>query len=130
MCRVPHASGLLEGQFTSDTDFGPNDHRFFRIKTSEARREWLDRGLLKIEKLDFLTRVTGRTLSQAALQYVWSEPTMACAIPNIYDMKQLEEFAAGADAPPLTEGEHAEVDRLYAADFGLPPLVAEPVAVA
>jgi aryl-alcohol dehydrogenase-like predicted oxidoreductase len=130
MCRVPHASGLLEGQFTSDTDFGPNDHRWFRVKTSEARREWLDRGLLKIEKLDFLTRTTGRTLSQAALQYVWSEPTMACAIPNIYDMTQLEEFAAAADTPPLSPRELAQVNTLYDSDFGLPPLQTEPAAVA
>ena len=129
MCRVPHASGLLEGQFTAETDFGPNDHRFFRVKTSEARREWLDRGLLKIEKLDFLTRTTGRTLSQAALQYVWSEPAMACAIPNIYDIKQLEEFAAAADTLPLSAAEVAEVDKLYVQDFGLPELISESAAV-
>jgi aryl-alcohol dehydrogenase-like predicted oxidoreductase len=126
MCRVPHSSGLLEGQFSSDTDFGPNDHRFFRVKTSDARREWLDRGLLKVGKLDFLTRATGRTISQAALQYVWNEPTMACAIPNIYDMKQLEEFAAAADTAPLSEAERAKVDELYATDFDLPPLQPEP----
>ncbi len=124
MCRVPHASGLLEGQYTTDTEFAPGDHRQFRVKTSEARREWLDRGLMKVDKLGFLTDGSGpksaRTLGQAALQYIWSEPQMACALPNIYDYVQLEEFAAGADTAPLTAAERAEIDRLYASDFDLP----------
>jgi aryl-alcohol dehydrogenase-like predicted oxidoreductase len=130
MCRVPHASGLLEGRYTSETDFAPGDHRFFRVNTGDARRDWLDRGLMKIEKLDFLTRGTGRTISQAALQYIWREPTMACAIPNIYDLAQLEEFAGAADVAPLTAAEQQMVDELYARDFGLPAVDQEPVAAA
>jgi aryl-alcohol dehydrogenase-like predicted oxidoreductase len=127
MCRVPHASGVLEGEYTTETEFAPGDHRQFRVKTTADRRAWLDRGLLKVEKLDFLTRNTGRTISQAALQFIWDEPTMACALPNIYDLKQLEEFASAADAPSLSSAERDEVDQLYRADFGLEPLETEPV---
>ncbi len=126
MCRVPHASGLLEGQYTTDTEFAPNDHRQFRVKTTDARKQWLDRGLLKVEKLDFLTKGTGRTLSQAALQYLWCEPAMTCAIPNIYDMKQLEEFAGAPDVAPLTDEEKRRIDELVESDFGLPPFQPEP----
>ncbi|MGO8671113.1 MAG: aldo/keto reductase [Capsulimonadaceae bacterium] len=121
MVRVPHASGLLEGVYTAETDFAPGDHRHFRVNTSERRKEWLEDGLKKIEQLDFLVRGTGRTLSQAALQFVWHEPTLASAIPNIYDLKQLEEFCAAADTPPLTDDEYARVQALYVANFGLKP---------
>jgi aryl-alcohol dehydrogenase-like predicted oxidoreductase len=127
MCRVPHASGLLEGVYTTETEFAPNDHRQFRVKTSEARREWLDRGLKRVERLDFLLKGSGRTLSQAALQFIWSEPSMTSAIPNIYDAAQLEEFARAADVPHLTSAELAEIRALYERDFDLVPLVAEVV---
>jgi aryl-alcohol dehydrogenase-like predicted oxidoreductase len=119
MVRVPHASGLLEGSYTNETEFAPGDHRNFRVTTSEKRKEWLEDGLKKIEKLDFLIRGTGRTLGQAALQFLWSEPALACALPNIYDEKQLEEFAAAPDTPALTAAEISQVQSLYAKNFDL-----------
>ncbi len=117
--RVPHASGLLEGAYTTDTEFAPGDHRNFRVATTEKRKAWLEDGLKKIEQLEFLVRNTGRTLGQAALQWLWTEPTLTSALPNIYDEKQLTEFCAAPDAPPLTGEEQAAVQELYAHQFGL-----------
>jgi len=119
MCRVPHASGLLEGSYTAQTEFAPGDHRNFRVSTNEKRKAWLEDGLHKIEKLDFLLKGTGRTLGQAALQWLWSEPLLATALPNIYDEKQLEELCAAPDTLPLTADELAKVQDLYAHNFGL-----------
>jgi aryl-alcohol dehydrogenase-like predicted oxidoreductase len=119
MVRVPHASGLLEGSYTADTEFAPGDHRNFRVSTSEKRKQWLEDGLKKIEKLDFLIKGTGRTLGQAALQFLWADPVLASALPNIYDEKQLEEFCAAPDTPPLSETEMAQIRELYEANFGL-----------
>ena len=120
MCRVPHASGLLEGSYTSETEFAPGDHRNFRVSTNEKRKAWLDDGLQKIEKLDFLIKGTGRTLGQAALQWLWSEPLLTTALPNVYDEKQLEELCAAPDAPALTAEELTKVRGLYESNFGLP----------
>lgn len=117
MCRVPHASGILEDVYTTETEFAANDHRSFRVKSDEMRKAWLDTGLRKVEKLRFL--LGGRTLGQAALQYVWSEPTMASAVPNVYDYKQLEEMAAAPETPELTAEEVAKVRDLYEHDFYL-----------
>ena len=119
MVRVPHASGLLEGSYTTDTEFAPGDHRNFRVSTNEKRKAWLEDGLKKIEQLEFLVRGTGRTLGQAALQFLWSEPTLATALPNIYDLRQLEEFCAAPDAPALSTGELAQIHDLYRSSFGL-----------
>ncbi len=119
MVRVPHASGLLEGSYTADTEFAEGDHRSFRVSTNAKRKAWLDDGLRKIETLDFLTNGTGRTLGQAALQFLWSEPTLACALPNIYDERQLEEFCAAPDAAPLTDNDLDTLHDLYAQNFGL-----------
>lgn len=117
--RVPHCSGLLEGVYSEDTNFGPNDHRHFRVNTSEKRKAWLEDGLKKVETLDFLIRNTGRTLGQAALQFAWSKPAIASALPNIYDEKQLEEFAAAPEAPALTEADLVKLQELYDDNFGV-----------
>jgi aryl-alcohol dehydrogenase-like predicted oxidoreductase len=109
MIRVPHSSGMLEGRYTKDTEFGPNDHRRHRPK------EWLIEGLRKVEQLGFLT--DGRTLGQAAIQWLLAEPAVTTVLPNIYDSEQLREFAAAPDTPALTASELERVAELYASDF-------------
>ena len=68
LVRVPHSSGLLEGKYTAETTFPANDHR------SHRPREWLIEGLQKLEKLTFLTEGTGRTIGQAAIQWLLASP--------------------------------------------------------
>jgi aryl-alcohol dehydrogenase-like predicted oxidoreductase len=113
LVRVPHSSGMLEGRYTKDTVFSENDHRRHRTK------EWLDEGLRKLESLRFLTEGRGRTIGQAALQFILSEPSVASTLPNIYDEEQLVEFAAASDTPEFTEEELRRVADLYETDFGL-----------
>jgi aryl-alcohol dehydrogenase-like predicted oxidoreductase len=113
MIRVPHSSGMLEGRYTKDTVFGPNDHRRHRP------REWLTEGLRKVETLGFLTEE--RTLGQAAIQWLLAEPTVTTVLPNIYGSEQLREFAAAPDTPALSADELARVAELYASDFAVEP---------
>ena len=61
------------------------------------------------------------TLGQAALKWVLAEPTVTSAQPNIYDLEQLEEFAAAPDLPDLTPDDLREVAALYARNFDLQP---------
>ena len=119
MVRVPHASGLLEGRYTRETTFTENDHRFFRVNTDERKREWLDDGLKKVDAIRFLTDGMGRTLAQAAIQFVLAEPTIACVLPNIYNAEQVDEFAAAGDVPPLTAAELRRLADLHASNFGV-----------
>lgn len=113
LVRVPHSSGMLEGIYDKDTKFEKNDHR------SHRKKAWLEQGLKKIEQLKPFTEGAGRTLSQLAIQYVLAHPEVTCLLPNIYDEKQLEEFAGAMDAPPLTQEEISNLDRLYDTNFGL-----------
>jgi len=113
--RVPHSSGLLEGKYTEETTFAANDHRRHRP------RSWLINGLRKVRLLQFLVDARpGATLGQVALRWILSDPVVASTLPNIYGAEQLEEFAAIDECPPLTEGELAQVQRLYETNFGLP----------
>ncbi len=116
--RVPHSSGLLEGAYDTTTTFDKNDHRSFRVTNDEKRKAWLLDGLKKVEQLGFLTGKTGRTIGQAAIQFILTDTAIGSVLPNIYNERQLTEFAA--DTPPLTANELAGVARLHASNFGLP----------
>jgi aryl-alcohol dehydrogenase-like predicted oxidoreductase len=114
LVRVPHSSGMLEGKYTIETTFSAKDHR------SHRPREWLTDGLKKLEQLTFLHEGTGRTIGQAAIQYLLAGPRIVSVLPNIYDSEQLREFADAPETPPLTKEEVFQVDALYDQNFGLP----------
>ena len=109
--RVTHASGMLEGKYTDDTVFPPNDHRRHRP------RSWLVNGLKKIRTLDFLT--TRMTLGQAALKWLLAEPRVVTTLPNIYDAEQLTEFAGAIDRDDLSPADLDRVTQLAAENFGV-----------
>jgi aryl-alcohol dehydrogenase-like predicted oxidoreductase len=113
MARVPTSSGLLEDKYTLATTFSGSDHRRHRP------REWLVDGLKKIDQLRFLVLDGERSMAQAALKFILQQPRMACVIPTITSMAELEEFAGAAAAPDLTADELARVDELYRGGFGL-----------
>jgi aryl-alcohol dehydrogenase-like predicted oxidoreductase len=112
IARVPTSSGLLDGNLTLDTTFGPGDHRRHRP------REWLVEGLEKIERIRLLCGPqTGRTMAQAALRFILAQPQMSVVIPTITNQAELREYAGAADVPDLTEDELARVAELYDRNF-------------
>jgi aryl-alcohol dehydrogenase-like predicted oxidoreductase len=111
--RVPHSSGMLEGDLTADTVFPEGDHRRHRP------RSWLREGVQKVATLDFLT--VDMTLRQAALRWVLADEGVATTLPNVYDAEQLAELAAASDCRDLTAEELERVAALYAENFGVVP---------
>lgn len=111
--RVPHSSGMLEGKYTPETTFPPEDHR------SHRPRSWLIEGLEKVEQLRFLTDGREQTLGQAALKWLLADRAVVTTLPNIYGDAQIEEFAAAADLPDLTAEDLDRVRERYEANFGL-----------
>jgi aryl-alcohol dehydrogenase-like predicted oxidoreductase len=109
--RVTHASGMLEGKYTADTEFPPNDHRRHRP------RSWLTNGVKKVETLDFLRK--DMTLGQSALKWLLAEPRVVTTLPNIYDDEQLAEFADASDQRDLTAAEMERIATLYQSNFGV-----------
>jgi aryl-alcohol dehydrogenase-like predicted oxidoreductase len=109
--RVTHASGMLEGKYTEDTVFPPNDHRRHRP------RSWLVNGVRKVRTLDFLT--THMTLGQAALKWLLLEPRVVSVLPNIYDSQQLAEFARASDLDDLSQSQVDRIAKLAESNFGI-----------
>ena len=105
----------------SDTTFSENDHRSHRPK------EWLTGGLEKLRAVEFLAEGTGRTIGQAALQFILAEPSVSSTLPNIYNAEQLREFAAAPGTPAITQDELGRLAELYERNFGVErlPVAAE-----
>lgn len=117
LIRVPHSSGMLEGHYTEDTVFQPDDHR------SHRPRSWLINGIQKVEQLRFL-EMENRTIAQASLLWLLADEHVASTLPNIYNANQLHEFASATDSPSLTTEELNRIRSLVTSNFGLGP---EPV---
>jgi aryl-alcohol dehydrogenase-like predicted oxidoreductase len=112
LVRVPHSSGMLEGHYTLETTFPPNDHR------SHRPRAWLVNGVRKVEQLRFL-ETEKRTLGQAALLWLLKDERVASVLPNIYNEEQLAEFASISDCPGLNDDDIERIATLYGRNFGI-----------
>jgi aryl-alcohol dehydrogenase-like predicted oxidoreductase len=122
LARVPLASGMLTGKFTSKSGFEPDDHRAFN-----RHGEAFDRGetfsgvdytlgLQAIESLRPLVPA-GMTMGQMALRWILMFPAVSCAIPGGKRPAQVEENAAAADLPPLPASTMDRIKAIYEKDL-------------
>jgi aryl-alcohol dehydrogenase-like predicted oxidoreductase len=116
LARVPTSSGLLEDKYTLETTFPPHDHR------SHRPREWLVDGLQKVERLRFLSDEHGITMAQAALKFIFAQDPIACVLPTVTSVEELEEWAAASGEPDLSPDDLARVAELYERNFDVEPV--------
>ncbi len=106
--KSPLDSGMLGGDLTPGKPHKLDDARERWGEEETARRQKL------FEEVSFLAKDTGRTWSQAALQFVLSFPGVSTVIPGTTSVKHLEENVAAAGGR-LTE---AELDRIRSLQGG------------
>lgn len=116
MARVPTSSGLLEDKYTLETTFPPGDHR------SHRPREWLVEGLQKVEQLRFLSSEHGITMAQAALKFILAQDAIACVLPTVTNVDELEEWAAASGEPDLSDDDLDRIAALYERNFDVEPV--------
>lgn len=114
--RVPHASGMLDGTYTKDTvledsPFSSSDHRSYR------RLMWMRSTIGKLAKLDFLLQNYDATIGQLAIRFCLSPNVVASCTPTITSSEMLAEYVAAAMIAPMSDGDIAELDRLYSSNF-------------
>jgi aryl-alcohol dehydrogenase-like predicted oxidoreductase len=128
IARVPLASGLLSGRYTTDTVFAADDHR-----TYNRHGEAFDVGET-FSGVDYPTGVraaaefaaivaepgayagdpgTTGTTAQAALRWVTQQPGVTTVIPGARDTGQARQNAAAAALPPLSEHALGQIEDLY-----------------
>ena len=118
IARVPLASGLLSGRYTSDTTFAADDHRNFN-----RHGEAFDAGET-FSGVDFETGVQaarefasfapdGATPAQAALAWVIQQPGVSTVIPGARSPEQARQNAAAAELPPFTGDQLTAIEGSY-----------------
>ena len=131
IARVPLASGLLSGKYTSATTFAENDHRSYN-----RHGEAFDVGET-FSGVDYATGVRAAqafsklvaglpfeaTPAQAALAWVVQQPGVTTVIPGARSAEQARANAAAGELPPLGDDFMAAAKDLY--DTEIAPLVAD-----
>jgi aryl-alcohol dehydrogenase-like predicted oxidoreductase len=104
------AMGLLTGKFSLDSKF-PNDDFRHNWLTDPEQRSVFEEDLAKVEMLQPLVR-PGRTLAQAALQFVLQHDAVTTVIPGARTAKQVLDNLSAAEAPPLSAEETGLIDQV------------------
>jgi len=104
------AMGLLTGKFSESTSFAEDDFRQKWLTDPEKNTEFKN-DLAKIETLQSLVR-PGRTLAQAALQFVLKHDAVTTVIPGARTAAQVKANLAAAAAPALSAEDMALIGRV------------------
>jgi aryl-alcohol dehydrogenase-like predicted oxidoreductase len=118
LARVPLASGLLTGKMKRDTAFEADDHRSFnRYGEAFDRGETFsgvdyETGLQAVEELRPLVP-EGYTMAQFALKWILMFDAVSCAIPGAKRPSQVDDNAAAADMPALSEATMQRAREIY-----------------
>ncbi|HKE25549.1 MAG TPA: aldo/keto reductase [Bryobacteraceae bacterium] len=107
LARVPLASGLLSGKFTSNSQFAADDHRnynrhgeAFDVGETFSGVNY-DTALAAVEQLRPLVPA-GVSMAQFALRWILMFDAVTCAIPGGKRPAQVTENCAASDLPPLS----------------------------
>jgi aryl-alcohol dehydrogenase-like predicted oxidoreductase len=116
--RVPLASGLLSGRYSSETTFGADDHRTYNRQGEafDAGETFsgvdFETGLEAVRRLAPLVP-EGVTMAQWALRFVLDQPGLSVVIPGARNPEQARANAAAAELPPLSADDLAAVRQVY-----------------
>lgn len=124
--RVPLASGLLSGKFTTDTRFAPGDHRFFNRNGMMFDRGETFSGVPYETGLKAVSRLRELfdpkiSLAHVALRWILMREEVSCIIPGASSPDQVRTNTGAAALPPLTDDQVRAISRIYEED--IKPLV-------
>ncbi|UOQ50085.1 aldo/keto reductase [Gracilibacillus caseinilyticus] len=121
LARVPLASGLLTGKFSSGHQFEEDDHRKFN-QNGEAFNVGetfaglpFDKGVELSNQLDWIKDGRGN-MTRAALKWILSHDAVSSVIPGFKTVKQVEDSLATMEVPDFTETELKRLQNFYKND--------------
>lgn len=125
IARVPLASGLLTGKFTSETKFSEDDHRKFNEngESFNVGETFSGLGLQKgVELANQLQWIAEDrpSMASAALKWILDYKEISCINPGFRNIKQVKQNLATLDTKSFTESEKLEIESFYkekVADF-------------
>ncbi|MHA7276481.1 aldo/keto reductase [Arthrobacter sp. Hz1] len=122
IARVPLASGLLSGKYSTDTTFAENDHRnynrtgaAFDVGETFSGVDFAT-GLAAVEEFEALVP-DGVTTAQAAIAWIVAQDGVSTVIPGARTTDQARDNAAAADTDNLGVGLDDGVRDIYNRHF-------------
>jgi aryl-alcohol dehydrogenase-like predicted oxidoreductase len=116
--RLPLASGLLSGRFSTDTTFPEKDHRnynkdgqCFNVGETFAGLPF-EKGVELAEKIKALVP-EGMTMAQMALRWILDYDAVSTIIPGASRPEQVVANASAGDLAPLSQELHDTLKQLY-----------------
>lgn len=118
IARVPLASGILTGKFSSDSTFESDDHRKFNRHGEAFDRGETFSGVdfnLGLKAVDELKNIcpSDMSMAQFALRWILMFDAVTCAIPGAKRTSQVEENMEAADMPGLSQKVMDKVRDIY-----------------
>jgi aryl-alcohol dehydrogenase-like predicted oxidoreductase len=118
LARVPLASGLLTGKFTSDTKFEKSDHRNFNRDGQEFNVGETFAGLEFAKGVELSGKLSwiadGReSMTRAALKWILEHEAISCVIPGFKNVKQVEDNLGALDVPGFITEELTRLQEFY-----------------
>jgi len=118
LARVPLASGLLTGKFSSRTQFASSDHRNYN-RHGEAFDQGetfsgvdYETGLQAVEKLRPLLPPSA-SMAQFALRWILMFPEVTSTIPGAKNPEQAQDNVHAATLPPLSDETMRLIQEVY-----------------
>ena len=126
IARVPLASGLLSGKYSSGHQFAESDHRrfnadgqCFNVGETFAGVPFEDGVRFAAEIGDYLEKDECQgTPAQLALRWILDFPQISTVIPGAKSVSQARENSVPSDLPPLSKSTHASLAELYSSSIG------------
>ncbi|HEV7956202.1 MAG: aldo/keto reductase [Microbacteriaceae bacterium] len=119
IARVPLASGLLSGKYSTATTFAENDHRNYNRDGSafDVGETFsgvdFEQGVAAAQEFAALAAATGLTTAQAALAWVAQLDGVSTVIPGARSVEQARSNAVAGSAQALPASFNAGVVSLY-----------------
>ncbi len=116
--RLPLASGLLTGKYTTDTVFSPSDHRSYNRDGQAFNAGETFSGLDFDYGLDLVNQIrplvpASMSMSQFALRFILDHPEVSVVIPGASRSKQVVSNVSAASFEPLGRHVHLALGQLY-----------------
>jgi aryl-alcohol dehydrogenase-like predicted oxidoreductase len=118
IARVPLASGLLAGRFSTDTSFPDTDHRSYNRDGEAFNVGETFAGLPFQTGVDLSNGIRpwvpeGMTMAQMALRWILDFPEVGVVIPGATRVEQVASNAGASDLPPLPKEIHDALRHFY-----------------
>lgn len=118
LVRLPLASGLLTGKFTTSSTFAADDHRNYNANGDQFNVGETFAGLPFAKGVELAQELAwigeGRgNMARASMRWILENPNITCIIPGFKNVKQIEDNLATLEVPAFTAAEQDRLQSFY-----------------